>query len=177
APTSALPPVSHAVAINGYSQPGASVNTLAVGNNAVLLIEINGAGAGDVSGLTITGAGAKVSGLVINRFSNAGVLVAGPAATGAVVAGDFVGTDPSGTAAQGNGSSGLAASAGVIVRDGASGATVGGANAADRNLISGNNGEGVLIFKTDDFDTRNNTVQNNYIGTHPNTTPPLRHTP
>src|SRR5262249_56084868 len=48
---------------------------------------------------------------------------------------------------------------------GASGATVGGANAADRNLISGNNGEGVLIFKTDDFDTRNNTVQNNYIGT------------
>src|SRR5262249_49441438 len=40
APTSALPPVSHAVALNGYSQPGASVNTLAVGSNAVLLIEI-----------------------------------------------------------------------------------------------------------------------------------------
>src|SRR5882724_5462407 len=49
-PTSALPTTTHPVVINGYSQPGASANTLPVGNNAVLLIEIDGSNAGIVPG-------------------------------------------------------------------------------------------------------------------------------
>src|SRR5215468_7986757 len=35
-----LPPITAAVIIDGYSQPGARPNTLAVGNNAVLLVSL-----------------------------------------------------------------------------------------------------------------------------------------
>jgi hypothetical protein len=42
--TAALPVINGAVTIDGYTQSGASANTLANGNNAVLLIELNGAG-------------------------------------------------------------------------------------------------------------------------------------
>jgi trimeric autotransporter adhesin len=42
-PSSELPPITAPVTIDGYSQPGANANTLAVGNNAVLKIELSGA--------------------------------------------------------------------------------------------------------------------------------------
>src|SRR5947209_1266892 len=37
-PTLALPTITDSVVIDGYTQPGASPNTLAIGDNAVLLI-------------------------------------------------------------------------------------------------------------------------------------------
>src|SRR5207244_10486254 len=37
-PTSPLPQISDSVVIDGYTQPGASPNTLAIGDNAVLLV-------------------------------------------------------------------------------------------------------------------------------------------
>src|SRR4051812_30634032 len=43
---SPLPPITEALTIDGYSQPGSSVNTLAIGDNAVLRIELNGVNAG-----------------------------------------------------------------------------------------------------------------------------------
>ena len=46
--SSALPSITNATTIDGYSQPGASANTLGTGDNAVLRIEIDGA---NVSGL------------------------------------------------------------------------------------------------------------------------------
>src|SRR4030088_2051795 len=42
APASLLPVITETVTIDGYSQPGASPNTLVVGNNAVLRIQIDG---------------------------------------------------------------------------------------------------------------------------------------
>ncbi len=54
-PTSAFPSLAEAVTIDGYTQPGASENTLAIGNDAVLLIELNGTNAGAfTTGLTST---------------------------------------------------------------------------------------------------------------------------
>ena len=55
--------------IDGYTQGIAVRNTLAVGNNAILLIEIDGTNAGILPGglLEIGGTGSTVSGLVINR--------------------------------------------------------------------------------------------------------------
>ena len=50
APTSALPTITDPVIIDGYSQPGTSPNTNTPdqgGSNAVLLIELDGSGAGD----------------------------------------------------------------------------------------------------------------------------------
>src|SRR5215471_9569249 len=41
-PLSALPPITDPVVIDGYTQPGASPNTLVVGDDAVILIEIDG---------------------------------------------------------------------------------------------------------------------------------------
>ena len=46
---SALPTITDPVVINGYTQPGAKQNSLANGDNAVLLIELSGASAcGDI---------------------------------------------------------------------------------------------------------------------------------
>lgn len=45
-PTGDLPVITEQVTINGYSQPGASPNTLADTDNAVLLIELRGTNAG-----------------------------------------------------------------------------------------------------------------------------------
>ena len=42
APAAALPAITDPVAIDGYSQPGASPNTLVSGDNAVILIELDG---------------------------------------------------------------------------------------------------------------------------------------
>src|SRR5262249_15023577 len=137
---------------------GASPNSLACGDNAVLTVELNGAGLG-ANGLVITAANTTVQGLVINGFGGAGIVLSGEGATGDVVAGNFIGTNAARTAGVGNGNSG------VVLMNGAHDNTVGGANAADRNLISGNTGEGVLLVMTDGANTRNNTVRNNYIGT------------
>jgi hypothetical protein len=68
-PLTALPAISDAVTINGYTQSGASRNTLPVGNNAVLQIELDGSLAGSGShGLFISGGNTTLRGLVINRF-------------------------------------------------------------------------------------------------------------
>src|SRR5437764_14971540 len=52
--TGPLPPITRKIIIDGYAQPGASANTLADGDNARLLIELNGA-ATSGNGFTITG--------------------------------------------------------------------------------------------------------------------------
>ena len=70
-----LPTITRAVTINGYSQAGSSANTLPVGSNAVLLIELNGTATGAaVNGLTIA-APVTVRGLVVNRFAGHGIQV------------------------------------------------------------------------------------------------------
>ena len=76
-PASPLPSITVPVVINGYTQPGASPNTLANGNNAVLLIELNGASARGANGLLINAGGSTVEGLVINRFGGDGIQITG----------------------------------------------------------------------------------------------------
>jgi len=56
-PLTVLPNITEAVTIDGYTQPGSSMNTLANGDDAVLKIELNGstveASQGLLAGLTI----------------------------------------------------------------------------------------------------------------------------
>jgi hypothetical protein len=130
--TSALPAITDAVFIDGYTQPGASPNTLSVGDNAVLDIEPNGAAAGaGASGLTISASGCTVRGLVIKRFGQSGIvnLTTGGTA-GNVIDGNFPGTDVSGTIARGNQAYG-------VWIDGATGDTIGGTAPAARNVVLG----------------------------------------
>jgi hypothetical protein len=176
---SALPQITRAVTIDGYTEAGASANTLAVGDNAVLTVVLNGARSINV-GLAVASSSVTIRGLVIQNFTQYGVSVSGnpltpgqPGPSGVVIAGNFIGTSANGTVAAGNGAGTPGqhdtggGTGGVIFQAGASGNTLGGAAAADRNLISGNTGEGVVIVRQDNdpVATANNTVRNNYIGT------------
>jgi CSLREA domain-containing protein len=155
-PTAELPQITEAVIIDGFSQPGVSTNTAAVGTNAILNIQLDGSSAGDAEGLSL-GSGASnsiIKGLVINRFDRNGIEITGDV-TNAKVEGNFIGTDPSGTLDLGNGAS---FGDGVVVFGDSN--TVGGTSRFQRNLISGNDGEGVdLSFGV------GNEVQGNLIGT------------
>src|SRR5215218_6006434 len=100
-PRSPLPVITEPVIINGYSQPGASPNTLAVGDNAVLKIKLDGANIRDAKGLQIfDSSGSVIRGLVILRFST-GIDITGTS-VGNRIEGNFIGTDSSGTLDRGN---------------------------------------------------------------------------
>jgi hypothetical protein len=107
-PTSELPEITEPLIIDGYSQPGFSPNTLAVGNDAVLKIELSGTSMPSipanslVSGLRITAANSTVKGLIISNWDQEnGVFLEG-GATGNKVEGNFIGTDASGINPLGN---------------------------------------------------------------------------
>jgi len=158
-PNSPLPLISDTVIIDGYTQPGASPNTLAAGDNAVIKVDLNGAKAGTTAdGLRISNSNAfatEVQGLAINQFEGNAISVQGTSFVR--VEGNFIGTNPSGTSALGNGFVGVRIDSGGI-NGGAN--VVGGASPGSRNVISGNDVGGVFIFDSD-----NNRVLGNYIGT------------
>lgn len=158
-PTSALPPTTNPVIINGYSQPGASANTLAVGSNAVLRIEIDGTNAGTLTTglLTIMAGGSTVRGLVINRAQGGnsfGLLLSTNG--GNTISGNFIGVDPTGTIARSNGCNGLRIESSSLN-------TIGGLSPGDRNVISATGGCGANIGMAA---ATNNQILNNYVGTN-----------
>ncbi len=151
-PTSKLPTIVTPMTLDGYTQPGASKNTLAKGTNAVLLIELDGAQAGTATGLLIgsTASNSVVRGLVINRFSANGIAID---SDGNKVEDNFLGTDANGTQDLGNGNDGV--SVGSSLNN-----VVGGTTAEARNLISGNNQQGIQFFGT----MTDNKIEGNLIG-------------
>src|SRR5262249_54256869 len=100
-PVSRMPTPPEPLLIDGYTQPGASPNTRATGDNAVLLIEIDGSSMAPSEPLFVFGptSAATVRGLAINRVPAASFLI-GPtylgASSGNTIAGNFIATDPSG---------------------------------------------------------------------------------
>ncbi len=153
--TGNLPIINDSVVIDGYTQPGASVNTRANGDNAVILIELEGSGAGNASGFNVNTSGCTIRGLAINRFATgSGIILAG---SNNFVTGNFIGLDAAGTTAQGN-------FRGVILALGSLNNTVGGLSPALRNVISGNSTNGVITQEGSNI-LRNNTVAGNFIGT------------
>lgn len=147
--TSDLPAITEAVNLDGYTQPGASANTLSAGNDAVLRIEIDGSNT--TRGLHLNSAEIFVSGLVINRATGKGIELDGSGQH--TVAGCLIGTDPTGTLALGNP---------IGVRVQSPNNTIGGPMAAARNVISGNTDSGVVIPSVS---AAGNHVQGNFIGT------------
>jgi len=164
--TSALPPITGQITINGYSQSGASANTFANGDNAVILIEIDGSAIPttntDPVGLLIQGDNSIVRGLSmlgfffresVNITHGAGIRVSG--ASGVQVVGNWVGLAADGVTGIPNGT-------GIELFD-APDAVVGTSAVADRNIVSGNsNGIGIH-----DATTTNVDVKDNYIGLLP----------
>jgi hypothetical protein len=153
-----LPIIEETVTIDGYTQPGAQPNTLAVGGNATLLIVISGSNhesLGGENGLESAAPNCVFRGLVINRFPNHALYIG--AATGNRIEGCYIGTNAAGTAAvpypDGFGD-------GVHLATGADNAIIGGTSPAARNVISGNTDTGVWT------EADNGVIQNNYLGTN-----------
>ena len=151
------PVITERVSIDGYTQGEAHPNTLAVGNDAVLNIELDGSNTEDLQGLLLDASNSVIRGLVINNFERAGfdgaAIYIRLAAENNKIEGNFIGTDPSGTQAEAN-------QTGVVI-DGGNNNTIGGTTPEARNLISGNDGDGVSLFSGADH----NKVLGNYIGT------------
>ncbi|HSZ57077.1 MAG TPA: hypothetical protein VK797_15525, partial [Tepidisphaeraceae bacterium] len=103
------------------------------------------------TGLVITSNGNFIAGNVISGNAHDGVDVSGDSNT---FQGNFIGTDATGTIAVENRGSG-------IVVNSASNTVIGGASASARNIISGNNLEGVL-FTNDSL--AGNLLEGNYLG-------------
>jgi hypothetical protein len=164
---SSLPEVSDTAptTINGYSESGSAVNTHASVSNAVLQIQIRGLGpAAAPEGLVLRSAGNVVRGLAFFNL-RIGVRITGAGATRNLVVGNFIGTDAAGTFGLTGSNSGAP---GLFLSGGATANQIGRPGAADRNVISGNAGNGVGIGSPPTVEENDaNKVQNNIIGLSP----------
>ena len=140
---------------NGTQIRGNYIGTSADGNSDVG----NGSDGVDISqsANNVVGGTSSIlgcfAGNLISGNNEDGIGISGTSATGNRVQGNLIGTNAAGTADLGNSSSG--------VNIFASSNAVGGATAQTRNVISGNDGGGVVIGSGS-----NNAVQGNYIGTN-----------
>jgi hypothetical protein len=159
-PVTGLPPITSPVTIDGYTQPGTSANTDPAGDDAVLLIELEGSGFPFTQiGLELAAgsSGSTIRGLVVNAWPGPQLQISN--SSNSTIAGNFVGTDPTGTIPRPNANNG--ANLGVYIVGGtATNDVVGGTAPADRNLISGNGHEAVqTLFGS------GHKIQGNFMGT------------
>jgi hypothetical protein len=84
-----------------------------------------------------------------------GIFISGSGTMNNIVSGNYIGTDVSGTVDRGNDWSG------IFITGGAQNNTIGGDTDGERNVISGNNEDGVRIQGSS---TMSNTISGNYIG-------------
>ncbi|MDQ5944011.1 MAG: trimeric autotransporter adhesin [Patescibacteria group bacterium] len=165
-PIVALPAISESLTINGYTQPGSSENTSAWGSpiNANILIEINGENVDD-NGLATNANNVTIKGLAINRFK-VGVAASAPGCSGLNVQGNYIGSDAAGLQDFGN--------THIGVQVFCSNTTIGGPNAADRNLVVGNNTLNIQFFAlgavAPGWENNGSIIQGNYIGATKNLT-------
>ena len=163
-PASEVPRINTPIVIDGYTQPGASPNTLQLGDNAVLLIEINGfplSGASSPIGLHIFTGNSVVRGLIIRGFRGAEICLESFGTPGnSVVEGNFIGIESSGTTSQ------ISNGAGVEILNSSTN-RIGGSSPASRNVISGKDYNILIAANPNNPSTSaaGNTIQGNYIGT------------
>jgi hypothetical protein len=145
---SSLPDITDKVTIDGWSQKGFSSKPL---------IEINGQDLAPENGLSLT-QGAEdsvVRGLIINGNSGNGVHLF--QVSGVDILGCWIGIQPDGVTPAPVGFSG-------ILLENAPDTTIGGTTAKERNVISGNGGDGITA--TSGAASTPVTIQGNRIGTN-----------
>ena len=135
----------------------AITETVSIVNAGTPDIELNGSGAGATGiGIWIRAANCVVSGLVINRFQEAGIRI--DTGGGNTIINNFIGTNVAGSAALPNISRGI-----LIV--GTAGNLIGDGTVAGRNLISGNLGRGIEITGNGSAIVRGNLIGTDATGT------------
>ncbi len=148
-PATNLPTITSPVLIDGYSQPGASVNTDPIATNAVLRIELDGSTLPGIALMFACGSGGStVRGLAVNRWSTAIWVDCG----NVTIRGNFLGTDPTGTLRR--------QQLGVDIWVIGSNTVIGGTSPGDRNLISASVESGIYITATGSA----TIIQGNLIG-------------
>jgi hypothetical protein len=144
-PLSGLPWITDPVILDGATQPGADCSYWP----PTLMVELDGSLASGASGIVVTAGNTHVRGLVINRFSDAGIEL--KSADRNRIESNFIGTDVTGAVVLGNGH-------GIIVSGGSEDNRIGGVPAKKGNLISGNSEYGIRLLSS------NNSVVGNQIG-------------
>jgi uncharacterized repeat protein (TIGR01451 family) len=105
--TSNVLDISDPVVIDGYTQPGASPNTLAVGSNAVIQIRID---AINLAGPLITlgfHSGSTIRGLAINQLDGGPGISINFNASDHIIEGNYIGLDAGGNTVVGNSQAGI----------------------------------------------------------------------
>ncbi|MBP6471721.1 MAG: hypothetical protein KA773_14840, partial [Chloroflexi bacterium] len=141
--------------IDGYSQCNAAPNSAWITGNAVIKIEIRGSNAAFEFGLHVLSPNNVIQGLAIYNWHRQ-IQVLGDRAYNNTIAGNFLGTNAANTFTQS--APGLEGE-GLRIQLGAHDNLVGGTTPAARNIISGNDQDGL------DLEAANaNIVHNNYVG-------------
>lgn len=152
----ALPELGSNIRIDGYTQPGASRNTLSAANNAVICIVLHNGGpalAGLIVPQTIAADRAvSIDGIGFSNFPLGGVNFNGGA--NHALRGSQVGGNISGYSAT---ASGYGVRLAAATRD----IAIGGEEPADRNTFADASLVGVQVLG------REALILNNYVGTHP----------
>jgi hypothetical protein len=162
-----LPAVTDTLTIDGYTQPGSSRNTLAVGSNAVVLIRIdNTAGrfVNGAAGIVLQAPDCVVRGLMVTAFQQGstgytnfggdGIRVLADRCT---IEGNFIGTDGSSSTSLGNSIAGIYVNSSYV--------TIGGNTPAARNVIGGNT-IGIRVTRSaPNFPSDHIRIIGNQIGT------------
>jgi len=144
-PLTALPDITDTVTIDGYTQPGSSPNTQANGNDAVLMIELDGSMLETkVFGLQLVASSCTIKGLVINGFKDSGLRV-DYGQVGNIIQGNVIGPDVDGTTLIGNGGHGVDLDGNRNL--------VGGPCIECGNIIAGNTEDAVFVLDNSIRDT------------------------
>jgi CSLREA domain-containing protein len=163
-PTAGSGSTLRGLVINRFDASGVyapSVNSLVIQGNYIGTDASGTADLGNNNGIFMSGSSGHLIGGTTSTARN---VISGNTYDGiyladvwtSLVEGNYIGTDASGTVALSNGQHG------INLDNNSNGNTIGGTTAAERNLISGNTGQGVRI---DGASTDNNLISGNYIGT------------
>ena len=161
---SELPALTKGMIINGFTQAGASPNSLDIGDDAMLCVILEAGNSNVTHGFQVASnagdaAAMSIKGLGFSGFSTAAIDFQG--GSGHFVAGDHFGGSVGGHTLQPNG---VDIRLGLAAHD----ATIGSDDRGDRNIIGGATGSGIVLQGEASppllLGSHDNQVLNNYIG-------------
>jgi len=151
-PSGQLPPlVSAGTVIDATTQPGYAGSPVVALDGSHLIPQTEF----DIGGIYIYAGNCVLRGLALDNFTNSGINLLYNYAAGNSVQACYVGLAPNGSTPAPNDYEGINIGAGARAN------VIGGSNAAQRNVISGNAGYGITITGTN---SNANVVSGNYIG-------------
>jgi parallel beta-helix repeat protein len=151
-PSGQLPPlVANGTVIDATTQPGYAGSPIVALDGSHLIPQIEFA----IGGIYLYAGNCVLRGLAIDNFTNSGLNLLYNYAASNLVQGCYIGLAANGTTAAPNDYEGINIGAGAQAN------VIGGTNASQRNVISGNAGYGITITSTN---SNGNVVSGNYIG-------------